>query len=47
METQATCDGEDRGGVAEWDELVPPSAVIDDHLHVVGAQWDIIRRNGE
>lgn len=47
IEDTATCDGEDRGGVAEGDELVSSSAVIDDDLHVVGAQWDVFCSDGE
>lgn len=42
-----TCDGEDGGGVAQRDELVFATAVVDDQLHVVGAQSHVIRRNGE
>lgn len=42
-----TCDGEDCGGVAEGDEPVSSTAVIDDQLHVVGTQWDVVCSNGE
>lgn len=38
-----TCDGEDCGCVAEGDELVFAAAVVDDNLHVVGAQGDVVR----
>lgn len=42
-----TCDGEGRGGVTEGDELVFASAVIDDNLHAVGAQGDVVSPDGE
>lgn len=42
-----TCDCEDCGGIAEGDELVFAAAVIDDNLHVVGAQRDIVCADGE
>lgn len=42
-----TCDGEDGGSVAQWDELVFATAVVDDQLHVVGAQSHVIRPDGE
>lgn len=42
-----TCDGEGGGGVTERDELVFASAVIDDNLHAVGAQRDVVSTDGE
>lgn len=42
-----TCDGEGCRGVAEGDELVFASAVVDDNLHAVGAQRDVVSTDGE
>lgn len=42
-----TCYGENCGGIAERDELVFATAVIDDNLHVVGAQGDVLCTNSE
>lgn len=42
-----TCDAEGGGGVTERDELVFASAVIDDNLHAVGAQRDVVSTDGE
>lgn len=42
-----TCDSEDSGGVAQRDELVFAPAVVDDQLHVVGAQSHAVRPDGE
>lgn len=42
-----TCDSEDSGGIAQRNELVLSSAVVNDDLHVVGAQGDVVCTDGE
>lgn len=47
LEQLPTCDGEGCGGVAQRDELVLATTVVDDYLHVVRAQGHIVRADGE
>ena len=42
-----TGDGELCWGISEGDELVVSTAVVDDHLHFVGAQRDVVGVNAE
>ena len=45
--SRVTGDGELCGGVAQGDEAVVSTAVVDDHLHFVGAQRDVVGVNDE
>ena len=42
-----TCDRERCGGIAKRNELVLATAVVDDNLHIVRYQRDVISANGD
>lgn len=47
IKSRLTSDGKLSGGVSQRNELLLAAVVIDDDVHGVGAQWDVIRTNGQ
>lgn len=41
---ELTCDTELCGCITYWDKLVPLAVVVDDGIHGVGSQWNVVRR---
>ncbi len=44
---EPTSDGELGGGISQRNELLLAAVVVDDDVHGVGAQWDVICADGE